>query len=247
MKVHYEERGVDNSPTVVFIHGAGGSSATWFYQLKGLKDKLHVIAIDLNGHGQTPDRNDEDTTDSYLHDIDLIVSNYDRPILAGHSMGGALTQLYAKRHPESLSGTILIGTGAKLRCNPMIFDLLRNDFEGYVEAVGEYMFHEDTPESMIEASKREVRKCNPEIIYRDFAICDIFDIMNQVNSIDLPTLLIVGDSDIMTPVKYSQYLHDQLPKSTLEIIEQAGHSVMLEQWETVNDVIMDWVSELSRR
>ncbi|MBD3404610.1 MAG: alpha/beta fold hydrolase [Candidatus Lokiarchaeota archaeon] len=245
MKVHYEERGMENSQVIIFVHGAGGSSATWYYQLKGLQDSFHVVAIDLNGHGRTVDRAEEDTVESYLKDIDTVVDNFERPILAGHSMGGALTQFYAQRFATKLSGIILVGTGAKLRCNPMIFDLLRNNFDGYIEAVGEFMFHENTPLELIEASKREVRKCSPDVISRDFGMCDAFDIMDDVCSIKLPTLIIVGDSDVMTPVKYSQFLADKIPNTTMKIIEEAGHSVMLEQWEQFNDTIIEWIHSTS--
>ncbi|MHA1908058.1 MAG: alpha/beta fold hydrolase [Candidatus Thorarchaeota archaeon] len=244
MNIHFEEFGDSDETTVIFVHGAGGSSATWFMQLRGLSDQLHVVAIDLNGHGKTPDRNEEDITRSYLDDIHSVVTQFDNPVLGGHSMGGALTQLYTLKNPEILRGAILIGTGSRLKVLPMIFDLLENDFDSYVEAVGEYMFDESTPKKMISASKAEVRKCPPKIIARDFRECNRFDIMDAVENIKLPTLIVVGESDLMTPVKYSQYLHDRIKTSVMESIPQAGHSVMLEQHEKFNQIVFDWVTAL---
>jgi pimeloyl-ACP methyl ester carboxylesterase len=244
MSINFEETGQGNLPVVIFVHGAGGSAATWTYQLRELSSMLHVVALDLNGHGDSPDRRDSDILNSYLEDIENTVNQFEKPYLAGHSMGGALTQLYALEHPEILAGIILIGTGARLRVTPLIFDLLDNDFEGYVNAIGEYAFHSDTSKKLIEASLSEVRKCLVKVIRRDFELCDSFDIMERIGEIELPTLILVGDNDKMTPPKYSSYLNDNINGSEYHIIENAGHSLMLEQVQSFNDAILKWINSL---
>jgi pimeloyl-ACP methyl ester carboxylesterase len=246
MTVNFEESGQGKPGPIVMIHGAGGSSAAWFMQLKTLSDRLHVVAIDLNGHGKTPDRAAQDVTCSYLEDIHEVVKELERPILCGHSMGGALIQLYALENDETVAGLVLVGTGARLRVNTMIFDLLDNNFEGYVEATGDFMFHEKTADDIKEASKAEVRKCPAHITKRDFEVCNEFDIMERVSDIRLPTLAIVGEGDLMTPVKYSNYLVDKIPNSRISIIPSAGHAVMLEQVEEFNKAIIEWFKTLNQ-
>ncbi len=245
MAIHFEQNGDPTKTTIVLVHGAGGSAATWLMQLRGLAADFHIVAIELNGHGKSPDKAEEDTLHSYLRDIHEVVRKLDKPILGGHSMGGALTQLYALNHPENIHGIILVGTGAKLRVTPVVFNLLDNDFEGYVEAVGNFMFHEETSEEVIEASKHEVRKCPVQIIRRDFELCDKFDIMTKVSQIAVPTLIIVGEGDIMTPIKYSKYMKDQIKGSEMYIIEAAGHSVMLEQFGVFNELVANWVDAIT--
>jgi pimeloyl-ACP methyl ester carboxylesterase len=244
MTVHYEERGKGNPGPIIMVHGAGGSSATWYMQVKHLSDRFHMIGIDLNGHGRTTDRKEDNLMRSYLNDIESIVTQHDKPILCGHSMGGALTQLYALEKSDELGGIILVGTGARLRVNPMIFNLLKTDFEAYVNAVGEIMFHGDTDDSIREASKAEVRKCPVSITHRDYAFCNEFDIMVNVTDIKLPALIVVGDSDALTPVKYSTYLSDRIAGSQMHVVPNAGHSVMLEQWETFNEIVANWYRTL---
>ncbi len=244
MPIYVERAGDEDAPVIIFVHGAGGSAATWFMQLKGLSNDFHIIALELNGHGKSPDLSKENTIESYLTDIDEIVTQYEKPVLAGHSMGGALSQLYALRHSDKIEGIIIIGTGAKLRVAPLIFDMLENNFEGYVDAAGSFMFCEETSAELIEASKIEIRKCKPSIINRDFAACDGFDVMEMISDISLPALILVGEKDIMTPVKYSKYLHEKLPNSTLHVIENAGHSVMLEQSVQFNAYIKEWMNAL---
>jgi pimeloyl-ACP methyl ester carboxylesterase len=245
MSIHIESLGEENSPTLLMIHGAGGSVNTWFLQLKNLSPKLHTMAVDLNGHGDSKDRDESPIVDSYLDDIQEVCSQIEKPFLMGHSMGGALIQLYALSNPKSLSGIILVGTGAKLRVHPMIFNLLDNNFDAYVEALEGYMFHEGTNPKLIEASRIEVRKCSPTIIKRDFKLCNEFDIMDRVQEIAIPTLIIVGKDDIMTPIKYAQYLHDKISNSDLRMVENAGHSVMLEQSKEFNRLVLEWIQNKS--
>jgi pimeloyl-ACP methyl ester carboxylesterase len=245
MAIHTENAGQDDAPTIIFIHGSGGSSATWFMQLKGLSDNYHVVAVDLNGHGKSQDRAEENTTESYLSDIEEIVRCYTRPVICGHSMGGMLAQLFALRYPDLISGIILVGTGARLRVASFIFEAIDNNFEEYVQGAGNFMFYEDTSKELIEASKKEIRNCKPSIIKRDFVACSEFDIMDKVSELSLPALIIVGEQDIMTPVKYSKYLRDNIPNSTMHVIEKAGHSVMLEQPREFNAYVKDWMKTLS--
>ena len=246
MKVHFEGLGDPNERTIIFVHGAGGSSASWFMQLRGLSERFNVVAVDLNGHGKTPDRNEVDTFHSYLEDIDYIINQYEKPFLGGHSMGGALTQLYALKHPERLSGIVLVGTGSRLRVHPMIFEMLQNNFEEYVEAAATFMFDESTASDVIAASQNEIRKCKPEIIARDFQACNQFDIMDEVSSIRIPALILVGENDQMTPMKYSNYLHERIEGSSLQVIPKAGHAVMLEQFEKLNEIIDNWIEEQNK-
>lgn len=247
MIINVESAGPEDAQDIVFVHGAGGSAATWLMQLRGLSKDLRVHAVELNGHGSSEDRSDPNTQRAYLEDIESVVVSLERPVLGGHSMGGALTQQYALNHPDTLHGIILIGTGARLRCTPVIFHLLENDFEAYLEALGEFMFHSGTDPRVIEASKAETARCRPEVIARDFGMCDQFDIMEDISAIDVPALIIVGEADVMTPVKYSRYLAEKIADSELRVIPRAGHAVMLEQPTLVNQVIRNWVIKLGTR
>ncbi|UCE09338.1 MAG: alpha/beta hydrolase [Candidatus Thorarchaeota archaeon] len=243
MTVHTEEAGAGGLGPVIFVHGAGGSAATWTLQLRGLSGNIHVIAVDLNGHGKTEDRK-QDALGSYLEDIDSVVSQFAQPVLAGHSMGGALTQLYAMKHPEKVKGIILVGTGARLRVTPVIFRLLEGDFEDYVQAFGQFMFHEETSIDMVESSLNEMRKAHVHVVRRDFELCDAYDIMEDVHRIEHPALIIAGEGDVLTPPKYSLYLDEKMPNTELHIIDKAGHAVMLERASAFNQITADWVPKL---
>ena len=80
---------------------------------------------------------------------------------------------------------------------------------------------------------------------KDFTACDNFDVMQEIGSIKLPVQLIVGDKDIMTPVKYSEYLLANLPNAQLEVIDAGTHMVFAEQYDKVNACIQRFVDGLA--
>jgi len=67
--------------------------------------------------------------------------------------------------------------------------------------------------------------------------------MNEVEKVDLPTLILCGDEDQLTPVRYSQFLHSRIEGSKLEILSGAGHMVMIESPEAFNEKIKDFITE----
>jgi pimeloyl-ACP methyl ester carboxylesterase len=107
------------------------------------------------------------------------------------------------------------------------------------------MFNKDVSENLVESSMKEVRKCPIPVIRRDFEFCDSFDIMTEIDRISLPTLIIVGADDVMTPPKYARYLQKNIEGAELRIIKKAGHSVMLEQSKIFNQAVLDWIERVS--
>jgi pimeloyl-ACP methyl ester carboxylesterase len=82
------------------------------------------------------------------------------------------------------------------------------------------------------------------MLYRDLSACDTFDIMAQLAEITLPTLIVCGEADRLTPPKYSMYLQQHLSRSTLRILPDAGHYVMYEQPEATNQAIAEWLQTI---
>jgi pimeloyl-ACP methyl ester carboxylesterase len=141
--------------------------------------------------------------------------------------------------PKLLQGIILVGTGARLR---VAEDVLIRARKG--ASFAEYAYSSDTPVSVKREAEREFRLTSPEVRYHDFLACNNFDIMDQVHEIALPTLIICGQDDKLTPVKYSQFLHQKIPDSWLKTIPLAGHMVMWEQPEACNQAIQDFLNRL---
>jgi pimeloyl-ACP methyl ester carboxylesterase len=82
------------------------------------------------------------------------------------------------------------------------------------------------------------------VIYNDFLACNQFDIRNRLSEIKLPTLVVCGEEDQLTPVKYSKYLHEAVTGSRLVLIPRAGHMVMSEQPDPFNRALLSFLETL---
>ena len=84
----------------------------------------------------------------------------------------------------------------------------------------------------------------PDVLYGDFAACNVFDILQEINNIKVPALIISGDEDKLTFPKYSHFLHENIKGSKLAMIKNAGHMVMIERPKEFNKEVQDFVSHL---
>ena len=229
----------------LFIHGAGGSASSWYFQ-KELQKSMEVIFVDLPAHGKSPgpslDRV-EDMRDAVLETMGSL--KIEKAFIAGHSMGGAIALSLALTHPESVKGLILVGTGARLRVMPDFLEGVLKDKEGTLKAITEVAFGRNTPPAMRESGLAEMMKCDAHTIYNDYSACDKFDMMNSLGQIETPTLVVCAGSDLMTPPKYSEYIHSQIKGSEIELIEGIGHMIMLERPARLNKAVEEFVLGLT--
>lgn len=225
---------------VLFIHGAGASLHVWANQLQEDIPGFCQIALDLPGHARSQGHGEE-----YIQDyVDWITAfiramGFEQCILAGHSMGGAISQLAALTQPELFLALVLVGTGARLRVAGDVLARARNG-----ESFAEYAYAAKTSQALQLEAEKEFNLTAAEVRYHDFLACDRFDIMHRVQDIQHPALVICGQEDYLTPVKYSQYLHEHLPSSRLELIPGAGHMVMWEQAQAVNRALRDFLNAI---
>ena len=108
--------------TLVFVHGYGGRNLQWLYQLRAFGQTMRVIAPDLRGHGQSDDpARPPITVETLVDDLEATLAQLEtqRPfLLVAHSFGGAIAAEYALRHPDEVSGLVLIGTPARFILTP---------------------------------------------------------------------------------------------------------------------------------
>lgn len=261
MTWHWTEACTDPSrhahEALVFVHGSMGRASQWRYQLDGLADDTRVVAVDLPAHGQSPGgaRVDMPTFTRALHEV-LSDLDVERVVLGGHSMGGAvvlsylLDPQYQEEPRPEVSGLVLVGTGARLRVAPLIVDLTRTDFPGLVDLMKTAVFYRKTrrarPE-MVADVLAQIQQVPREVALADWAVCNQFDVMDHLAAIVVPALVLCGRRDQLTPVKYAQYLTDHLPRARLEVVERAGHYVMLERPDVVNSLVGEFLREVSER
>jgi len=234
-----------SKPALVFVHGAGGSATLWLNQLRHFKPKRSTLALFLPGHGPNGGPGRESIAE-YVEAIRAFLDeiNLQRVVLTGLSMGGAIAQLFALTYPERLAGLVLASTGAKLKVLPLIFETIAKDFEGYLKLMGQFSFSKSAPEKVKQPVLEEAREQKPAVILGDFRACDAFDARERLSEIRVPTLVLSGEEDLLTPPKYSDFLVERIPGARLVRFPQAGHMLPVEKPEEFNAAIEKFLEEL---
>jgi pimeloyl-ACP methyl ester carboxylesterase len=228
---------------LIFVHGSGAYGDIWRYQTDYFRDS-HAVNLPGHPHGQ-PLKSVEECVD-WLRKY-IKGRGYKDVVLAGHSLGGAIALMYALKYPQELKGIIIIGSGARLRVNPRYLapceEAIKGNPREWYQLVEE--IYRLTPEDYKREVVEKQKAIGPAVMLNDFLCCDKFDIMDKVQEIKLPALIICGELDAMTPVKYSNYLGAKLANSRVVIIPQASHLVLAEKPEAVNKAIADFVNGIS--
>jgi pimeloyl-ACP methyl ester carboxylesterase len=159
-------------------------------------------------------------------------------------MGGAISIRYTLDYPSEVKALILVGTGAKLGVSPLIFEALSANYEqGIRVGLGQWSFGNSADTRIVEEGMNEMLKCPQDIAIADFKACNEFDARESVSRIEVPTLVIVGDEDKLTPLKWSEYLHKSIKNSKIRIVKRAGHMVMVEKPKDVNASIASFLNK----
>ena len=224
---------------LVLIHGAGSSSLAFYYQLQHFRNSK---ALDLPGH---PVGQPCPTIGHYLEWVRGFTQarRYKNMVIGGHSMGGAISLLYALRYPEEVQGIILIGTGARLRVHPDYLQLGREAEADHTKWLENQMaYYPGVAQDIQQSLKRRSAEIGPSVELNDLLACDQFDVMEEIHKINLPTLVICGSDDTMTPAKYADYLAEQIPGARKVIVPGATHFVQLQEYKKVNDAIEEFLA-----
>jgi len=244
--IFYTKRGSSNSSknTILLVHGAGGTHLDWPVQLRRMKDAV-VLCLDLPGHGRSdlPGRSE---ISAYAEDLLGFVDCLDLAsvILIGHSMGGAIVQQFTLDNPSNIKGLVLLATGAKLRVSSAILDRIQSNYEEVVEFVTKYAWSRIASPEIVAHGRRQLLQAAPEIVHGDYIACNNFDITDRLNEVNVPTLVLCGTNDKMTPIAYSHYLARNITSAEIKSVSGAVHMLAQERPRLISKAIRDFMGNL---
>jgi pimeloyl-ACP methyl ester carboxylesterase len=218
-------------PAVFLIHGAGGNHLYWPPEIRRLTGQ-RIYALDLPSHGKSEGIGRQSVADYAGTILDFMDSlKIRRAVFIGHSMGGAIALWLGIHRPSRTLALGLIATASRLRVSP---DLLANSsapatFPLAVKAVTDWSFSPNADPRLKELSARRMAEVRSSVLHGDFLACDTYDETSLLGRIKVPTLIVCGTEDKMTPLHLSQSMHRCIKNSLLHSVEGAGHMVMLEQ------------------
>ncbi|MBU2488290.1 MAG: alpha/beta hydrolase [Proteobacteria bacterium] len=226
--IHYLLSG-DQGPGLVLIHGSGSSHAAWPVEILTLPG-VRVAALDLPGHGKSEGAARK-SVDEYARVVAGAIEamGLARAYVCGHSLGGAVALSLALAKPAWLAGIILVGSGARLRVNPLILEAITQNFEQALDLMDPFLFAPGADPELVKGARLVAEAAGPEVLLTDFSACDRFDVMARVGEIQIPCLVVTADKDQLTPAKYGRYLAAGIPGAQLVEIAGAGHVMMMEK------------------
>lgn len=227
--IFYSLSNVKSSRNLILIHGAGGDHAHWSEALRNFPE-VNTYGLDLPGHGNSAGQGRR-RIDDYADFIEAFVNKtkLSAVTLCGHSMGGAITQTLALRHPVWLERIVLVGTGARLRVASSILHGLLDDFPATIDLICRWAYGPDAPKALTDKGREGFLKMDPKVIHGDYSACNAFDVTERLCDISVSTLVVSGTADKLTPLKYGEYLSTQIPRARLAVIENGGHMMALEK------------------
>jgi pimeloyl-ACP methyl ester carboxylesterase len=161
-------------------------------------------------------------------------------------MGGAIALSAALSRPDLLSGLVLIGTGARLGVSPSILEVSQvGDMKKLDEMLTDWAYGPLVGLEQIKEWHRQIGLPPALTYFFDFTACSRFDVRERLTAITLPTLVVCGSADRLTPLKYSQYLASGIPNARMVEIPDAGHMVMLERPDLFNAAIAEFCLAIS--
>ena len=241
-----------DKPSVVFVHGAAMDHTVWALPTRYfVRHGYNVLSIDLPGHGRSegPPATTLSAAADWVIGV-LQAVGLESAALVGHSMGAVGGLEAAARHPDQVRALAMIGTAVPMTVtdallsnaranNHMAIDML--PIWGY--SLGKQLGGNETPGMwMVGGTIRLLERSAPGILHNDLNACHEYHHgLDSAAQLRCPTMLILGEEDMMTPPKRAKKIADAIPDSRIVLLKGGGHSMMSEQPDAVLDALIEIV------
>lgn len=225
-------------PAIVFVHGAAFDHTVWQWQSRYFAHHGYsVLAVDLPAHGRSPGIA-RTTIEAMADWVDALVEEARVPSVAlvGHSMGSLVALETARRHPERISKLALVGTAMPMAVGPAFLAAAKDNApEGFdMEAVWGHsrsavLATSAVPGTYLLGASRQLNaRSRSGVLHADLAACDAYRVpLDALRDLKVPTLVVAGKDDQMTPFKGARAIADRVSGAKLVLLD-AGHSMMSE-------------------
>jgi len=260
-RIHYEVTGKSGATPVLMIQGLGASKNAWNLQRIAMATRFRIISFDNRGAGRS-DKPTEPFTLEQMADDALAVldaAGIETAHVVGASMGGVISQIVAVKFPHRVRSLTLVCTAC--RNHPWRQELLRSWAK---TAADKGMIEVGKEAAQWVMSPRSFRRLVPAFTWMgplaalrprhsfvsqiDAILNTREDLVDQLSTITAPTMVIVGNQDILTPRGDSEEIAERIPNAELVVISGAAHGLMMEHSSTFNRILIEFLqrTELAR-
>ncbi|MCL1864967.1 MAG: alpha/beta hydrolase [Spirochaetes bacterium] len=245
--IFYRVKGNENGFPIIFIHGLAGDSRFFHNQLNYFGEFNKTIAIDLPGHGKSSHIT-EQSVNLYNKSIEAVVEQekINSYILAGHSMGGAISIENYLKNRNKVKALILVSTSYNFHITKKLIDSSIDDFDNFFNKIFPRIFHKKSGIFML-AAKKNLSEDHKKVISGDLILCSEINYNEKLESIDIPVLLIANKFDRMIPVYLTEEMHWKIKNSKLVIFDDEGHVPFFENSDEFNRAVDEFIQSIQWR
>ena len=252
IELAYLEQG-EGEP-LVLIMGLGADAAAWDPHVEEYRKHFRCFAVDNRGAGESDAPAGPYSTAQMADDYAGLVHGLSLgPVrVVGISMGGAIAQELALRHPDLVARLVLVSTwdrcdaytaevfrhfaSVRPRVSPEAFTQL---LQLWIWSPGYFGAHLD---ELVEARESLVPAMPDHAFASQCEACITHDTRDRLGAIKVPTLITAGDVDIFTPLSFAEALHTRISQSELHVFHDAGHAHHWERQEMFNAITAWWLA-----
>lgn len=244
---------------VIFLHGIGGNRTNWRDQIAELAEQFHCAAWDARGYGDSDDPIEGWDFPAFSADLLRVIDHlrWDRAHVVGLSMGGRIAQDFYARHPERVRSLVLCGTYAgqrpnfgpadreeflRLRKQPLLEGKRPCDI---APTVASTLLGSRAGEEQRRRLIESLSALRTTSYLKALDVVTRYDVDCPLTEIRVPVLLVFGEEDRLTPPALGRHMHGEIEGSRLECLARTGHMVNIEDPETFNRIIKEFLRAAS--
>ena len=250
-----------SGPLVLFLHGIGGNRSNWTTQIEAIRDSFHAVAWDARGYGDSDDYEGPLDFGDFARDVIRVLDRFEarKAHLVGLSMGGRIAMDFYTRFPDRVATLVLCDTmsdfqGALTPEKRAEFIRLRQaplkagkDPHQIADALVETLVGPAAGASARRQLWNSIAALHKESYLKTIEASLSFDRSNEVERISVPTLLLYGEHDRLTPPTIGEALSERIIGSEFQVIKNAGHLSNIEQPDIFNTKLLDFLVRHSPR
>ena len=253
-RIHYEVTGKPGATPVLMIQGLGASKNAWNLQRIAMATRFRIISFDNRGAGRSDKPTVPFTLEQMAEDAIAVLdaAGIETAHVVGASMGGVISQIVAVKHPHRVRSLTLVCTAC--RNHPWRQELLQSwaktaEEKGMIEVGKEAAqwvmsprsFRRLVPAFTWMGPLAALRPRHSFVSQIDAILNTREDLVDQLSTITAPTMVIVGNQDILTPRGDSEEIAERIPNAELVIISGAAHGLMMEHSSTFNKILIEFL------
>jgi 3-oxoadipate enol-lactonase len=246
VKINYVVEG-DGPTALVFIHGLGEYLESWKNQITFFSRDYRVVALDLRGHGKSAVPKKRIEIGDFATDVKSLIDHLgiEKAYFCGLSMGALVVLELYKTHQECFLGMILVA--ARHQFPPTQTGALEGMSMTILgEEVATFALAANAPEALRNEVAKMVAATNKSAYLQSAEATSMLDYSEVLSNVKVPTLIVVGDLDIVTPVDSAQTINKAIADSVLRIMHGIGHLPNRERPEEFNALLKEFLDTMKR-